>query len=180
MTAGNIKQTYKNRAEAYQLLLSGHVSQSKFFTDAKRLDMVKPDKTIELSTLLAYMREELKVDPTTGRSLVDRDLDRQMDELELKEKKLKIEKLERESRKDDKNWVHRDTVNEREGALVGQILNEGKYQLGRAIPALITICKGDPNLAPEFKRDLTEAFYNVFRTLYDSGEIDLAFEEEEE
>lgn len=176
------KQSYKNRAEAYRKFVQEQnlpVSQTKFYNDCERYNMVKVDKSIDLSALLAYVREELKIDASTGRSLTERDQSKKMDELDLKEKELKIAKLEREGRKEDRDWIHREKANEREGALVGQILMEGKYQLPRIVAELILLCKGDPQYKQEVSCRLLEAYYNVFRTLYDSAEIDIAFEDED-
>lgn len=178
-----LKQTYKSRAEAYRLFIQGQklpVGQTKFYNDAERLRMINQDKSIQLAALLAYVREELQIDPTSGRSLVEEEQARLMEKLDLREKELKVEKLEREHRKDDRDWIHRDKVNEREGALVGQILEEAKYQLEKAVPAAITLCRGDIARRPEVASCLQEALYSAFRNLYENSEVDITFEGEME
>ena len=175
------KQTYKNRAEAYRLFFLAQnlgVGQTKFYNDADRLHLVNQDKTLDLASLLAYTKEELKLDPSTGQSLVERENSARRDELGIKELELKVAKLERDARKDDREWIKRDTVNEREGALVGTIMSEAKYRLSRAVPVLITACKGDLQRLPEVADLLDKALYQAFRDIYESAEIDIAFDEE--
>lgn len=177
------KQTYKNRAEAYRLFVLPQklpVGQSKFYIDADRLGIVASDKSIELASLMAYVRNELKIDLASGQSLVQVDMDDESRKLDLEEKKLKIEKLRREGRKDDKEYIKRETVHEREGALVGQILGETRYQMSRAVDAVITIGKADPAKRPEIARLLDETILSAYRAIYESGEIDITFEDIEE
>ena len=177
------KQTYKNCAEAYRLFFLAQnlgVGQTKFYNDAARLHMVNQDKTLDLASLLAYTKEELKLDPATGQSLVERENSARRDELSIKELELKVAKLERDARKDDREWIKRDTVNEREGALVGTIMSEAKYRLSRAVPVLITACKGDLQRLPEVSDLLDKALYQAFRDIYESAEIDIAFEDKPE
>jgi hypothetical protein len=174
------KQTYKNCAEAYRLFFLAQgigVGQTKFYNDAARLHLVNQDKTLNLSSLLAYVKEELKIEATTGRSIVERDQSQRKDDLEIRERELKIAKLEREGRKDDREWIRRDTVNEREGALVGTIMSEAKYRLSRAVPELIVLCKGDVQRAADVADHLDKALYLAFKSIYDSAEIDIAFAE---
>jgi len=102
------------------------------------------------------------------------------DELEIKLLKQKVEKGELENRKEDKNWIARDTVFEREGALVGQVLGESRYHFGRAVPALIHAAGGDPSRAPEVKKLLEETLFDAYRALYESGEVDMSFLEDDE
>ena len=177
------KQTYKNRAEAYRLFVLPQnlpVKQTKFYNDTERLGLIQPDKSLELSSLMAYVRTELQVDPATGQSLVQIDMDDESRKLDLEEKRLKIEKLRREGRKDDKEYVKRETVYEREGALVGQILGETRYQMSRAVDAVITVGKADPAKRSEIARLLDETILSAYRAIYESGEIDITFEDIEE
>ena len=177
------KQTYKNRAEAYRLFVSAQklpVGQTKFYNDAERLGMIRTDKSIELASLLAYVKNELKVDPSSGQSLVQVDHDSETRKLDLEEKRLKIDKLKREGRKDDKEYVKRETMNEREGALVGQILGEIRFQVNKSVDAVITIGKADPAKRAEIAHLLDETILSAFRAIYESGEIDITFEDIEE
>jgi len=177
------QQVYKTRAEAFRLFCLPQklpVSQAKFYQDAERLRMVRPDKSIHLADLLGYVKEELKVDPVTGQSLGDRDLTAKKELLAIKEQELKIARMEREAHKDDRDWIHREKVNEREGALVGQIMEEAKYQLTRAVPEVIILCKGDITREIEVAQHIVKALYSAFRTLYESAEIDMVFGEDEE
>lgn len=177
------KQNYKNRAEAYRLFVAAQklpVGQTKFYNDSERLGMINPDKTLDLATLLAYVKNELKVDPSSGQSLVEVDQDKESRALDLEEKRLKIEKLKREGRKDDKEYIKRETMNEREGALVGQILGESRYQMAKAVYAVVTLGKIDPAKRQEIARLLDETILSAFRAIYESGEIDITFEDVEE
>lgn len=177
------KQTYKNRAEAYRLFVSAQnlpVGKTKFYSDAERLGLVNSDKSIDLAGLLAYVKNELKVDPASGQSLVQVDMDDESRKLDLEEKRLKIEKLKRDGRKDDKEYIKRETVNEREGALVGQILGEIRYQITKSVDAVIAIGKADPVKRAEIARLLDETVLSAFRAIYESGEIDITFEDVEE
>ena len=182
MTIFTPRQTYKNRAEAYRLFFQAQnlgVGQTKFYNDADRLHLVNQDKTLDLASLLAYVKEELKIDASTGQSLVEREHLARKDELEIRERELKVAKLEREERKSDREWIRRDTAYEREGALVGTIMSEAKYRLSRAVPEVITLCKGDILRSAEVADHLDKALYLAFKTIYESSEIDIAFEESE-
>ena len=180
-TAYTPKQIYKNRAEAYRLFFLAQglgVGQSKFYNDAERLHLVNQDKTLELASLLAYVKEELKIDPTTGQSLIERESSQRKDDLDIRERELKIAKLEREERKGDREWIRRDSVYEREGALVGTIMSEAKYRLSRAVPEIIALCNGDLQRSTAVADHLDKALYQAFKIIYDSAEINVAFEEE--
>ncbi|MGE4544204.1 MAG: hypothetical protein AB7D06_08845 [Pedobacter sp.] len=102
------------------------------------------------------------------------------EKLEIEKLELDVEKRRMENRKEDKNWIARDTVFEREGALVGQIMGEARHHLGRAVPAVIHAAKGDPERTPEIKKIIEEALFDAFRSLYESGEVDMTFLQEEE
>lgn len=178
-----LKQTYKNRAEAFRLFIQAQnlpIGQTKFYNDAERLRLARPDKTIELSALMAYVKDELQIDPTTGQSLVEKEHSKTLAQLELDEKRLRVAKLEREGRKDDHDWLHRDTVHEREGALIGRIMDEVLYQMRHSAAAVITVCKGDPARRIEVEKQLENAVFDAFRAILDAGEVDITFESEEE
>jgi hypothetical protein len=103
----------------------------------------------------------------------------QREDLEIEKLQLEIDKRKMENRKEDKNWIARDIVFEREGALVGQIMGEARHHLGRSVPALIHAAKGELERTPEIKKILEEALFDAFRAMYESGEIDMTFLDEE-
>lgn len=179
----SFQQTYKNPAQAFRLFIAAQnlpVKQAKFYQDCDRLRMKKQDKSVDLATLLAYVKDELKIDLATGQSVVEKSRDAELAELDYREKKLKVEKLEKEGRKDDRNWLQRETVEEREGALVGAIFGELLYRLNKEADAVIAICGGNPEKTAAVKKLQENSVFAAFRALYDSGEIDITFEEEEE
>lgn len=102
------------------------------------------------------------------------------EKLELEKLRLDVEKRRIENRKEDKKWIARDSVFEREGALVGQTLSETRYQLRRSVPSLIHAAGGDPAREPEVKKLLEETLFDAYRTLYESGEVDMSFLEDDE
>lgn len=176
-------QVYKNRAEALEKLIHAKgwpLSQGKFYPDMLKEGLIQPDKSLHLADLLNYIERKVKIDPVTGRSLVATDHDEEMRKMDREEKKLKIDKLKRDERKDDRDYMKRETAEEREGALVGSILNELRYQLGKVVPALITIGKADPARKADISQMLDETIFAAFRTLYENPEIDLTFEDETE
>lgn len=100
--------------------------------------------------------------------------------LEIEKLRLDVEKRRLENRKEDRNWIAREVVFEREGALVGQIMSEARHHLGRAVPAVILAAKGDSERTPEVKKILEEALFAGFRAIYEAGEVDMTFLEEED
>jgi len=138
---------------------------------------LQKDKSVTRADLLAYAAtldlDQQALDEAQRRAA-------RKDELEIEERELRVEKLRREKRKDDRDWLHRETVHEREGALIGQLLGEIRFQLGKIVPAVITISKGDHGRKTEVASALDEAAFAAFRALYETGEVDIVFEEDEE
>ena len=180
-TVFSYKQTYKSRAEALEHLVhakSWPVSQGKFYPDCLKYGLLQADKSLHLADLLNYVEAKLKIDPVTGQSLLDIDHGKEIAALDLEEKKLKIDKLRRDGRKDDNDYKHADIVNQREAALIRRILTELEYQTSKNAPAIIAACQGDPSRLPEMQRVLQELAYSAFRPIYENGEIDITFEDE--
>jgi len=174
-------QTYKNRAEALEKLIHAKnwpVSQGKFYPDCLKHALIQPNKSLQLADLLNYVESKLKVDPVTGRSLVEIDHGKELVDLELREKRAKVKKLEREEQKDSDTYKHIDTVNQREAALIRRILTELEYQAGKNSQALIATCKGDTSRQADITRALQEMVYSAFRPIYENGEIDITFEDD--
>ena len=140
---------------------------------------MEPDKSVKLASLDAYVREELKIDAATGQSLVERDRHDEMGRLKLEEQRLKIEKLRKENRKEDRNWIAREVVEQREAALVVRIMEEDTHQDKRIAAQLITVCGGDMQKEAKVKALLQTARYDKFRAVYAGGDFSVGFEEEE-
>lgn len=169
------EERFKNRISAIEWYKEhgGALEQTSLY---KKIP-IAPDKTVSRLWMSEFLREE-KEKFVGQASVVDYSaLKAAMD---LEEQQLKIDKLKREGRKDDKEYIKRETMNEREGALVGQILGEVRYQVGKAVPAVITVGKADPARQPEIARLLEETVFAAFRAIYETDEIDVTFEEEME
>ncbi len=153
-------------------------STGKFSTDCRGgLCLVQADKSYRLADLQAYAKR-LQFDKGAAKSSSQRAAEREG--LEIEKLGLDVEKRRLENRKADRSWIAREVVFEREGALVGQIMGEARHHLSRAVPAVILAAKGDPDRAPEIKKLIEEALFSAFRALYESGEVDQTFLDEEE
>jgi len=153
-------------------------SAGKFSTDCRAgACLVQADKTTRLKDLKKYA-QRIGFDRGAAKNSGQRAEEREV--LEIEKLQLDVDKRKLENRKADRNWIARETVYEREGALVGQIMGEARYQIGRAVPALIHAAKGDTTRTPEIKKILEEALFESFRTLYASGEVDQTFLEEDD
>ena len=180
------KQVYKNRAEAFRLFISSQklpVSQAKFYQDADRLQMTGTDKTIELSMLLAYAKDELKVSTPTGQSLVDRSRD---DERTLHEdRKAKAEadikemQAENDKRKMDEKWLHRDEAWAALAGLIGTLRDSLRHQFHIGSHQLITLADGDPLRGPEVYEGTEEILSRAFNEVVSAGRIEAIFAEQD-
>ena len=153
-------------------------SAGKFSQDIRDgLCRQQDNKTILLKDLKRYA-EVIAHDKKAANLAADKAAVRE--DLEIDKLRLEVEKRRLENRKEDRNWIAREAVFEREGALVGQIMGEARHHIGRAVPAVIHAAKGDPERTPEIKKILEEALFDAFRALYETGEIDMTFMDEEE
>jgi len=182
------KQTYKNRAEAFRQFVQAQnlpVSQSKFYQDAELLHLVGPDgKSIELSSLLAYTREKLKVSPTTGQSLVERS---RMEERELHddrkakaEAQLKEIQVQEAQRRLDDKWLHRDEAWGALAGLVGTLCDTLRHHFHIGSVRLIELGGGDPQRGPEVYEGTEEILSRAFNEVVAAGRIEGIFEESTE
>lgn len=177
----DIRQTYKNRAEAYALLIQpgGYgVSRAKFYEDCARLRIVQPDKSLHLSDLLAYVKQELKASPVTGQSLGDVDQAREKEKEELRGLRLKNEKLEKENRKEDRRWMLRSEAEDHEAALVGLLRDTLRHLVRIQATSLLRTAGGSPSREPEFMQALLALVDHGFNELADAEEIEVEFAEE--
>lgn len=176
-------EIFKTRKAAHDWLEAENVpvgGHSKFYKDCERYNLMQPDKTVRLVDLLAYVKKEHNINPATGMRVGDEDAAREKAAEELRNIQLKNAKLERENRKEDGVWMKRSKAYEREGALITQVMGEARFQLRKAVPAAITVCGGDGARRLEVEKLLEESLFEAFRSIYENGEIEVAFEEEEE
>jgi len=183
--SGEIKQFYKNRAEAFRLFIAAQklpVSQAKFYQDADRLGLPDSDKTIKLSALLAYVKDDLKISLSTGESLTQRNRSQETEDLELRKLKAETERKERENedsaRALDKLWLHRDAAEEALAGLVGALQDALDHQIYSGVPGLIHTAAGEPGRIDEVTESLkvmvSNAFSEVLATEKIEGILELA------
>ena len=179
------KQSYKSRAEAYRLFIAPQklpVSQAKFYLDAERLSMVGTDKTIELATLLAYTKDELKVSSTTGQSLADRSRDdaRSLDDDRRAKAEADIKEMQAEEskRKLDEKWLHRDDAWAALAGLVGILRDSLRHQFHVGSAQLVILSGGDPQRSPEVYEGTEEILSRAFNEVVESGHIEGIFAED--
>ena len=179
------KQVYKNRSEAYQLFILPQrlpVKKAKFYEDCSRLQMVGTDKTVELSMLLAYAKDELKISTPTGQSLVDRSRDdeRTMHEDRKAKAEADIKEMQAESdrRKMDERWLHRDEAWGALAGLVGTLRDALRHHFHVGSAQLILLAGGDPQRGPEVYEGTEEILSRAFNEVVAGGRIEAIFAEE--
>lgn len=177
------QQTYKNRAEALERLIHAKglpVSQGKFYPDALKHGLVQADKSLQLADLLNYVEQHLKLDPVTGQSLLEINHGKEMADLDLKEKRLKVEKLEREKeqaeRELDRDWKHREEADEDLAAILGVLLDAIDHHLYRGIAEIIHVAGGDPARSNEVYAAGQAIISAAVAETMTSGRIDGTFE----
>lgn len=107
-TPFHYQQSYKSRAEALEKLIHAKkwpVAQGKFYPDMLKEGLLQPDKSLHLADLLNYVERRLKIDPVTGQSLVNFDHEKEIRELDLQERRLKVGKLRKENEKAEGNLI---------------------------------------------------------------------------
>lgn len=167
--------TFKTKGHAFDWykVQGGRLEKSAFYAKVPA-----SGRTVARYHVSEMLRQER---PTaTDDGPVQSDLERRKLLADTRIAEAKAEREELAARKENRNWIAREVVFEREGALVGQIMNEARYHLGRAVPAVIHAARGDAGRAPEIKKLLEETLFDAFRALYQSGEVDQAFLDEEE
>jgi hypothetical protein len=169
------KQSYKNRAEAYRLFILPQglpVGQTKFYNDAERLGMIQTDKSLELASLMAYVKEELKIDPATGQSLVEREQEKKSSELDLRVKELKIEKLEREKLREDGKSLTKDEARAQIVAILGMLRASLRRWYRTGTHEIIKKCDGDHARENEIYEYLDLLLRHSFNDVAGAGKIE--------
>jgi hypothetical protein len=177
------KQSYKNRSEAFRLFIAPQnlpVSQAKFYTDAVRLDMVLPDKTIQLAALLSYAKDELKVSTTSGQSLVDRSRDEERlkndDRKGKAEADLKEMQAEEARRKLDEKWLYSDDAWAAVAGLMGTLWDNLLHHFHAGSPHLVHLAGGEPQRSAEVYEGAEEILAKAFNEVTAAGRIEAIFE----
>jgi hypothetical protein len=169
------KQLYKNRAEAYRLFILPQglpVGQTTFYNHAERLGMVRTDKSLELAALMAYVKEELKIDPATGQSLVEREQEKRSSDLDLREKELKVGKLEREKEREDGKTLTKDESRAQIVAILGMLRTALKRWYRTGTHEIIKKCAGDHSRENEVYEYLDLLLRHAFNDVAGAGKIE--------
>lgn len=179
------KQTYKNRAEAYRLFIKVQnlpVGMTKFYDDCVALKLVNPDKSIDLAPLLAYMKDHLKIAPSTGQSLTDRSRENEIADLEFRKAKaeadIKEVQAQEAKRKLDEKWLHQEEAWAAIAGLIGTLRDNLRHQFHIGSAELIQLAGGDPLRSPEVYEKSEEIMNRAFNQVVDAGRIEGLFAEE--
>lgn len=167
----DFRDVYKNRAEAWAEFVAGQelpVSKAKFYEDCKRLQMVQPDKSVRLIDLLAYVKNELKIEPLTGQSLAEQEDQKRRAELELERLELEVAAKRRAERKDDEKWMEVVDHEKQMGAFAGHLEEALRQHVALRIAGLVHACGGSSSRASELADALealhAEAFTEAVRS----------------
>ena len=177
----NFKQVYKSRAEAFRKFIhpqSLPVSQAKFYQDADRLNLVRNNKTVHLSDLLAYVRAELQVNPSTGESLVERDQEKEKRDWEIRKLKAEVESREKANRKEDAKWTLKEDADIQAAALAGLIKDTVTHHLHLSRTKLVHVAGGDNNRAAEFAEEIENVLRAAFNEVANMVETEVEIEED--
>ena len=179
------KQLYKNKAEAFRLFIQAQnlpVSSAKFYQDANRLQMAGVDKTIEISALLGYVKDELKINTATGQSISERFRDEERTSYEDRKAKAEAElkemQADNERCKMDDRWLYRDDAWAAIAGLIGTLRDSLRHQFHVGAPQLILLAGGDPQRSPEVYEGTEEILARAFNEIVSVGRIDAIFSED--
>lgn len=176
-------QTFKTRKAAHRWLQDEGVavSQGKFYQDADRLRMIQPDKSVQLSDLLAYVKNQLKISPVSGQSLGEVDDDRTKAKADARKAVADADKAEMQAeamrREMDKAWVPRDRADEECCVWVSRLRDAVDYHLGKQLLALIHACGGNPGRLSEAQAVLAEALAAAANEIANAEEITVVIED---
>ena len=177
------KQSYKSRAEAFRLFIKpgGYpVGSAQFYIDCDERRMVQPDKTVQLTDLLAYVREKFEVDPGSGRSFADEEMAREKAQLEMRKLRAEVSAKEKANRKDDERWMEVVDHETQMAAFAGLIEETLKQFTTIRLNELIYLCGGDMRKAAEFHQGLEELYANAFTDAVREQTRPLDFENEDQ
>jgi hypothetical protein len=176
----SIPQVFKNRKAAHDYLVAEGVpvSRGKFYEDADRLRVVQPDKTVQLSDLMAYVKNELKLNSVTGQSIGEIDRGREREEWELRKLKADVKAREDANRKDDDSWIPREESEIQRAALLGLAYDTVKHHLGMEDRRILHAVGADPARAVELTIVLEEIIDAAFNEIASRRNVEAEFLEE--
>ncbi len=168
-------QVFPNRRAAWKYLQEKNypVSQSKFYEDAARLGMVRPDKSVYLGDLIAYCDSELR--PSPARDLAGEDLRRRREVAETRKASADADKAQMQAdamrRELDATWMLRADAEAETCVWVSRMRDAFAYHMGKAAPALIHAGGGNPARLAEVQSILDAALAAACNEIADSPEI---------
>jgi len=177
-----IQQSYKSRAEAFaKFIQPGNypVKRAQFYTDCTERNMVEMDKSVQLVSLVAYVREKFEIDPGNNRSLADEERKRERDKLEDRKLLAEVEAMERKNRKDDERWMKTVDHEMQMAAFAGLLEESLNQQATLQLSKLIYLCGGEMSRAAELAHALADLFAAAFTEAVREPEREVDFEEEE-
>lgn len=176
-------QVFKSRIEAFRYLVDKQipVGQSQFYKDADEFGLVQFDKTVLLCDLLAYIERKFKRGPVApaGRDVGAEDRQREIDELEIREKRARVAKMEREQRAEDERWMLRDEAYAQMAALVGTLKDALRHHFHLGQSRLLAMAGADHARGPELYEGVEEILAAAFNEVARSR-VDVVFAEGDE
>lgn len=179
-----VQQTFKNRKLAHAWLVAEGVpvGQTKFYSDADRLGLVKPNKTIDLCDLITYIRSEFKR-PASGQpvnQIEAQDRQKEKEELELRKLRADVALIERKNRKDDDLWMETIEHEIQMAAFAGLVEDTLRQLTTIKLSKLIYLCGGDPSKDAEFNQGLEDLYATALTDAVKEKNRELTFTEDEE
>lgn len=172
-------QVFKNRVEAHRYVqgLGIAVAERTFYLDVDRRNMLQPDKSVLLCDVLAYLREKFDFGAQHQRRDVSaEEKQRVLDELDLREKRARVEKLEREQRAFDDKWMEKEEAWAQQAALVGTLRDALRHHFHLGQSRLVHLAGADPARGPELYEGIEEIIGKAFNEIVAAGRIDVVFE----
>lgn len=167
-----IQQTYKNRAQALRFLqdIGFTSSERTFYGDCSKRDMIEPDgKSIQLSSLIAYLWSKFPPIPVDGQGAVAESRAEEYAKLDLQEKRLKVAKLERA---DDhvKKLEQKVADNERQrAALLGLVYDTLRHHITINGRVIALAAGADSSLATEIEQQVEQIIDQAFNEIATSA-----------
>jgi hypothetical protein len=191
-----LKQSYKNRTEAFRKLISplGYpVGQAQFYRDfsegfdgrdGQRYSIaLQADKSVQLCDLIDYAVRKFTNGPAMMVESRDQELEKRLAELNLRKQEAETKTAENKAKKEDDKYMEVVEHDQQLAAFAG-LLDEGLSQLANLkLAELIYRCGGDSTKAADFAQALsdlhTEALTEAVRDSVRVVEFDGDDEEDE-
>ena len=172
-------QVFKNRVEAHRYVesLGVTVAERTFYLDVDKRQMLQSNKSLLLCDVLAYLREKFDYGaPAKRRDVPAEERLAELDDLELRERRAKVAKLEREQRAEDERWILKDQAWGQMAALVGTLRDALRHHFHIGQARLVHLAGADPARGPELYEGIEEIMAKAFNEIVASGRIDVTFE----